>query len=218
MLPVMDFVQPMTAGLTNWPNPPNAVISAIPPALETGLRKLGGSVQNTTKPPYDAAAAIIISTTAKEMLCAANGNREKQAAITNAGPKNISLAALNRLLLHSWPGNVRELQNVLMRAIVLSDHHEIELSDLNLPEDGHPVEDQSFQTMKSRVVWQFEHDFLETALRAHNGNISRAASAVKKNRRAFWELLRKHGLLDRAKMIELGMLSFLSLGQDFLVG
>jgi len=143
---------------------------------------------------------------------------EKQAAITNMGPKNISLAALNRLLLHSWPGNVRELQNVLMRAVVLSDHHEIELSDLNLPEDGHPVEDQSFQTMKSRVVWRFEHDFLETALRAHNGNISRAASAVKKNRRAFWELLRKHGLLDRAKMLELGVLSFLSLGQDHLVG
>jgi Response regulator containing CheY-like receiver, AAA-type ATPase, and DNA-binding domains len=59
---------------------------------------------------------------------------EKQAAITNTRPKNISLAALNRLLVHPWPGNVRELQNVLMRAIVLSDRCEIELSDLNLPE------------------------------------------------------------------------------------
>jgi two-component system, NtrC family, response regulator GlrR len=124
---------------------------------------------------------------------------EKQAAITNNGPKNISLAALNRLLLHSWPGNVRELQNVLMRAIVLSDRHEIELSDLNLPEDGHAVEDQSFQTLKSRVVWRFEHDFLTSVLRAHRGNITRAAFAAKKNRRAFWQLLRKHGLLPRAR-------------------
>jgi DNA-binding NtrC family response regulator len=47
------------------------------------------------------------------------------------------------------------------------------------------------------VVQRFEHDFLETALRAHEGNITRAARAVKKNRRAFWELLRKHGLLAR---------------------
>ena len=56
-------------------------------------------------------------------------------------------------------------------------------------------EDQSFQTMKSRVVWQFEHDFLTSVLHAHHGNISRAAVAAKKNRRAFWQLLRKHGLL-----------------------
>src|SRR5262245_1597898 len=124
---------------------------------------------------------------------------EKQAAITNTGPKNISLAALNRLLIHPWPGNVRELHNVLMRAIVLSDRHELELSDLNLPEDAHAVEDQSFQTMKSRVVWRFEHDFLTSVLHAHRGNITRAASAAKKNRRAFWQLLRKHGLLPRAR-------------------
>lgn len=123
---------------------------------------------------------------------------EKQAAITNTGSKNISLAALNRLLIHPWPGNVRELQNVLMRAIVLSDRYEIELSDLNLPEDGHAIEEQSFQTMKSRVVWRFEHDFLTSVLRAHRGNITRAALAARKNRRAFWQLLRKHGLLPRA--------------------
>ena len=124
---------------------------------------------------------------------------EKQASITNSQPKNISLAALNRLLVHPWPGNVRELQNVLMRAIVLSDRCEIELSDLNLPDNGQAVEDQSFQTMKSRVVWQFEHDFLTSVLHAHRGNITRAALAAKKNRRAFWQLLRKHALLPRAR-------------------
>ena len=51
MPPVMDFVHPMTVGLTNCPNPPNAVINAIPLAFEAGLRKLGGIVQKTTKPP-----------------------------------------------------------------------------------------------------------------------------------------------------------------------
>ena len=120
---------------------------------------------------------------------------EKQAAITETPPKNLSLAALNRLLGHSWPGNVRELQNVLMRAIVLCDRDSIEASDLDLPDEGPSGEDQSFQTMKSRVVWRFEHDFLATVLREHQGNITRAASAVKKDRRAFWELLRKHSLL-----------------------
>jgi two-component system response regulator GlrR len=120
---------------------------------------------------------------------------EKQAAIAEVPSKNLSLAALNRLLSHSWPGNVRELQNVLTRAIVLSDHDSIEPSDLDLPEDGPAAEEESFRAMKSHAVRRFEHDYLATVLRAHHGNITRAASAVKKNRRAFWELLRKHGLL-----------------------
>ncbi len=90
---------------------------------------------------------------------------------------------------------MRELQNVLIRAIALSERDSIEASDLDLPEQGSAAEDQSFRTMKSRVVWRFEHDFLATVLRQHHGNITHAAFAVKKDRRAFWELLRKHNLL-----------------------
>ena len=124
---------------------------------------------------------------------------EKQAAITETRRKSLSLAALNHLLSHSWPGNVRELQNVLTRAIVLSDRDLIDASDLDLlPKDGPAAEDESFRAMKSRVVWRFEHDFLTSVLHAHRGNITRAAFAAKKNRRAFWELLRKHHLLGDA--------------------
>jgi len=123
---------------------------------------------------------------------------EKQAAITKTRPKILSLAALHRLLSHTWPGNVRELQNVLMRASVLSDREVIEPSDINLPDEKPGVEDLSFRALKSRVIWRFEHDFLASVLHAHHGNISRAAVAAKKNRRAFWQLLRKHGLLPRA--------------------
>jgi two-component system, NtrC family, response regulator GlrR len=130
-----------------------------------------------------------------DILLLAQDFLEKQAAITETPPKNLSLAALNRLLSHSWPGNVRELQNVLFRAVALCEGDSIEVSDLDLPEEGFSAEDQSFRTMKSRVVWRFEHDFLATVLRTHEGNITHAAFAVKKNRRAFWELLRKHNLL-----------------------
>ena len=134
-----------------------------------------------------------------DILLLAHDFLEKHAALAEARSKNLSLAALNRLLSHSWPGNVRELQNVLTRAIVLSDHDSIEPSDLDLPEDGPAAEEQSFRAMKSHAVQRFEHDFLATVLRANDGNITRAASAVKKNRRAFWELLRKHGLLAGAR-------------------
>src|SRR5438034_3821085 len=84
---------------------------------------------------------------------------EKQAAITDGRRRILSLAALNRLLSHSWPGNVRELQNVLTRAIVLSDRDSIEPSDLDLPQDDDAAEVQSFSAMKSRAIQRFEHDF-----------------------------------------------------------
>jgi two-component system, NtrC family, response regulator GlrR len=132
-----------------------------------------------------------------DILLLADHILEAQAALAKNAPKKLSLKAVNRLLAHSWPGNIRELENVLTSAMVLCDEETIDLSDLNLPEEG-PEEEQSFQKTKARVVRRFEHDFLETTLRAHHGNITLAARAVKKNRRAFWELLRKHGLLAGA--------------------
>ncbi len=132
-----------------------------------------------------------------DILLLARHFLETQAARRAEPPKKLSLAGLNRLLSHSWPGNVRELENVLTRAIVLSDRDTIELADLELPEEAFAADEQSFRTMKSRAVSRFEHDFLQTVLRAHEGNITRAAFAVKKNRRAFWALLRKHGLLAK---------------------
>jgi len=134
-----------------------------------------------------------------DILLLADHILERRAAIAATAPKKLSLGALNRLLGYSWPGNVRELENVLTRAIVLCDRDTIELRDLNLPDEGGAQENPSFQVTKSRVIRQFEHDFLKTTLRAHQGNISHAARAVKKNRRAFWELLRKHGLLTEAR-------------------
>jgi DNA-binding NtrC family response regulator len=43
-------------------------------------------------------------------------------------------------------------------------------------------------------VAQFETSYIRAMLQAHNGNITKAARASLKNRRAFWELMRKHNL------------------------
>jgi two-component system response regulator GlrR len=123
---------------------------------------------------------------------------KRQMTASSEQARTITLAALHRLLSYSWPGNVRELHNVLMRATLLSDGHSIEASDLDLGDEVQIDDgDQSFRAAKSRVIQRFEREFLMLLLRAHGGNITRAANAARKNRRAFWELLRKHGLLAR---------------------
>jgi NtrC-family two-component system response regulator AlgB len=44
--------------------------------------------------------------------------------------RTFSPAALEALRNYSWPGNLRELRNVIERAVILSDHQQIELADL----------------------------------------------------------------------------------------
>lgn len=45
-------------------------------------------------------------------------------------PIGLSPGAMERLLEYQWPGNVRELENVIERAIILSDRHQIQVKDL----------------------------------------------------------------------------------------
>lgn len=52
----------------------------------------------------------------------------------------------------------------------------------------------SFKNAKANVIIQFERKYIIHALMKSNGNIGRAAKAASKHRRAFWELMRKHGI------------------------
>ncbi|MDX3906289.1 MAG: hypothetical protein QHC78_11420 [Pigmentiphaga sp.] len=53
---------------------------------------------------------------------------------------------------------------------------------------------EPFQTAKAKVVTQFERHYIADMLMRHQGNISQAARAACKNRRAFWQLMRKHDI------------------------
>jgi two-component system, NtrC family, response regulator GlrR len=106
--------------------------------------------------------------------------------------KGFTPDAMQKLAVHDWPGNIRELEHVVMRAVVLAEdpmignHHVVIGTEMDSPRT------ESFKTMKARVLEQAEHTYLKSLLIAHEGNITRAAEAAQKNRRAFFELLRKH--------------------------
>ncbi|MDR6603604.1 hypothetical protein J2732_004622 [Achromobacter deleyi] len=53
---------------------------------------------------------------------------------------------------------------------------------------------ESFRVAKSLVVDGFERDYIRHALSRHGGNVAQAARACAKHRRAFWALMRKHGI------------------------
>ncbi|MCC6810572.1 MAG: sigma-54-dependent Fis family transcriptional regulator [Deltaproteobacteria bacterium] len=124
--------------------------------------------------------------------------------------EGFSARAMTLLDKHKWPGNVRELENVVQRAVVLSNGPLVEASDLP-PElnDGaepgaasaaaastEPVPAGRFSDLRRALVESFEQRYLNELMRQHDGNISAAARAAGVERSNFKRLLREHGLLQ----------------------
>jgi DNA-binding NtrC family response regulator len=114
----------------------------------------------------------------------------------NLGDLKLTGGALHRLMRYPWPGNVREMEAMLHRAALLCNSSVIGPDDLELPESSPPYIPLTgcLRREKSRVVEQFEKEYLTTLLSELHGNISRAARVAGTERRAFQRLIRKHGL------------------------
>jgi two-component system, NtrC family, response regulator GlrR len=123
----------------------------------------------------------------------ANHFVEKHASGFGRPRKGLAPEAIHLLRCHCWPGNVRELESVIERALIFGEGPMIQASDIAI--DGTKSKDPtpvSWKAAKARAVALFEKGYLEETLRMSQGNITRAACHAQMNRRAFWELLRKH--------------------------
>jgi two-component system response regulator GlrR len=116
---------------------------------------------------------------------------QKFCAELNKAIREISAAAMEKIVRYHWPGNVRELENIIRRAVILSEHSTLQPEDIDVPVASSPAT-ESFRTIKSSVIAEFERRYIGQLLAAHNGNITAAAKVAQKNRRSFWELMRKH--------------------------
>jgi DNA-binding NtrC family response regulator len=114
-----------------------------------------------------------------------------------------SEAAQRRLETYAWHGNIRELENCVRYLTCLQLNRAVEPEDLPLldvegekqaTQEQSGLTEQSFREAKRELVNRFERIYLEDALRKSNGNIAQAARASGKARRAFFELMRKHGV------------------------
>jgi two-component system response regulator AtoC len=109
--------------------------------------------------------------------------------------RELSTAALDKLMAYAWPGNIRELESVITRALTFTrsptlqaEHIEIAVEPASKP-SGH-----SLREAKNSTIATFERRYLATLLAQHQGNVTHAAKAAGKERRSFQRLLRKHNL------------------------
>jgi len=129
----------------------------------------------------------------------------KYAAEMGRRPPRLSEAALERLRAYGWPGNVRELENLMERAVVLSQGDEVtpDLLPLTTDRDASgggereaatdpagwtPPEGTSLKTQ----VEAFEKYLIDQALERCDNNKSAAARMLEISERAFWYKLKRY--------------------------
>jgi DNA-binding NtrC family response regulator len=102
-----------------------------------------------------------------------------------------SAKAMQLLRGYGWPGNVRELEHVIERAVVITEQPTIGERSICLAGAGSESV-ESFREKKARMIAEFERSYIEGLLKTTDGNITRAAEAACKDRRALRLLIRKH--------------------------
>jgi DNA-binding NtrC family response regulator len=99
------------------------------------------------------------------------------------------------LARHDWPGNVRELRAAVERAVLLGDPAVWRALCDDVPPpppDDRASDGMSFRAAKERAVAAWERDYVRGLIARHDGNLSRAARAVRMDRNHLRELLRRH--------------------------
>jgi DNA-binding NtrC family response regulator len=112
---------------------------------------------------------------------------------------SISPEAYQVLRQYPWPGNVRELQNVIRRAIALSQDTAVDLDDLpdeviiasGQRETGDAV---GYFQLRDQYVAKFERQYLTDLLKRYGGDVRAAAREAKLPRGTLYRLLKNHGI------------------------
>jgi DNA-binding NtrC family response regulator len=125
---------------------------------------------------------------------------------TGAAPWVLLPETLEKLQAHDWPGNVRELENVLERATILAESHEVRTDHVRVrrdpageaPPTASPRTNeelkQARQKARNRAAASVERAFVLDALTRNQGNVSGAARDVGMKRQNFQALMRRHGI------------------------
>lgn len=104
----------------------------------------------------------------------------------------VSEDAFKYLLNHSWPGNVRELENVIQRAITLTQHQTILPEDLPnavmQEKEERPIEKALRETY---TVDQLEKEYIKRVLLEVGGNKSKAAEILGLDRKTLYRKLKE---------------------------
>ena len=137
---------------------------------------------------------------------------QKYASRSEKNLKGIEPEVIERLAQYDWPGNIRELENVIERAVVMTDGPTITTDDLpvellgggvpvaapppSIPSDtGNDRYSSNGHNPLTSELDSIEHDRLLDALASSGGNKSKAAKLLGIPRSTFCSKLKKFGIV-----------------------
>ncbi len=112
--------------------------------------------------------------------------------------KDITPAAMDRLVAHSWPGNVRELENTIERSLVLASGDRLQAADMRIEaprNSGNFASGQQAPLLpEGETLEHWEQMMIREAMRRANGNKSQAARLLGLTRNALRYRLSQMGM------------------------
>ena len=110
------------------------------------------------------------------------------------GKNQIALthAALKALENYSFPGNVRELENIIEKAIILTDGAQLEMQDLMISNVSNAIRYQDHDESKS--LPELEEKLIYNALKEYHGSLKRTAQKLGITYKTLQYRLKKYGI------------------------
>jgi two-component system, NtrC family, response regulator len=102
--------------------------------------------------------------------------------------RGFSATALAALRDHPWPGNVRELENLVKRAVVMTDGPLLSAADLGFATVGEEPQSLTIRDARARA----EREALQLALAQAGSNLSKAAKLLGISRPTLYDLMQQH--------------------------
>ena len=106
--------------------------------------------------------------------------------------KGVSSEVLDILSRYPFPGNVRELENIIERAVALSD--ETEISARDLPSDLRELSMRTIEAAPRLTLEEMERKYIQEVLIKTSNRKSLAAEILGLPRTTLWRKMKQHGL------------------------
>ena len=107
--------------------------------------------------------------------------------------EGITDQAIQQLMGYHWPGNIRELENKIKQAMIVTHGPLIDVKDLDLKPEPKAKSLPGFSEAKR----DFEKQYILQVLELAHGNVAEAARLAKKDRKDFYQVMKKYGIKSK---------------------
>ena len=107
----------------------------------------------------------------------------------NKSKKGITADTMRKLQAYAWPGNIREFQHAIERALIMSEHDELQAEDFALVNRKSGARESINLNLE-----EMEKDTIQKALIKHQNNLSRAATDLGLGRATLYRKMNKYSI------------------------